>query len=69
MVLIVVCWIILPRAARGSTSSLDSYQRQLSPAAHRLLVTVQSLVAKKEEQKALTKIEKFGIIPVQLTCW
>ena len=59
MVLIVVCWIILPRAARGSTSSLDSYQRQLSPAAHRLLVTVQSLVAKKEEQKALTKIEKF----------
>ncbi|MEA3240128.1 MAG: tetratricopeptide repeat protein [Pseudomonadota bacterium] len=59
MVLIVVCWIFLPRAALGTTSSLDSYQRLLSPAAHRLLVNVQSLVAKKEERKALAKIEKF----------
>ncbi|MCK4379215.1 MAG: hypothetical protein KAW01_07720, partial [Deltaproteobacteria bacterium] len=44
MVLIVVCWIFLPRAAMGSTSSLDSYQRELSPAANRVLVTAQSLV-------------------------
>ncbi|MEA2109839.1 MAG: tetratricopeptide repeat protein [Pseudomonadota bacterium] len=59
MVLIVVCWIFLPRAALGTTSSIDPYQRQLSPAANRLLVNVQSLVAKKEERKALAKIEKF----------
>jgi tetratricopeptide (TPR) repeat protein len=59
MVLITLCWIFLPRAAMGSTSSLDSYQRELSPAAHRVLVTAQSLVAKKDEPKALAKIEIF----------
>ncbi|NIA20294.1 MAG: hypothetical protein GWP07_07690 [Xanthomonadaceae bacterium] len=59
MVLIVVCWIFLPRVAMGTTSSWDSYQRQLSPAATQVLVTAQSLAAKKEERKALAKIEKF----------
>ena len=59
MVLIAMCRIFLPRAAMGTTSSSNVYQRELSPAANRVLVAAQSLAAKNEERKALERIEEF----------
>ena len=57
--LLVLCGVVFSSLAMGADSFLDARQRELSPAAHQVLATAQSLAAKKKERKALAKIEKF----------
>lgn len=59
VLLLVLGCLFFPRPVLAGTWSWNVYQRQLSPAAGRLLMTVQSLTAKKKEPEALAKIKEF----------
>lgn len=51
--------MMFPDKTGASSLSRPSYQRELSPAANRVLVLAQSLISKNKQRQALAEIEKF----------